>query len=137
MRYYENIRLISSTRIKDIQLIFYTTSSKVVFDVLEKKVNDINREVALLQVLRNIILKFVDQIKRVDLNTDADVKRLYERAAKVEKVIYGAQDFLWFEEDMKQSGFGLEDWVTAEETSPYDLIKFRGIICHYHIGKRR
>ncbi|MDE7352223.1 MAG: MerR family transcriptional regulator [Acetatifactor sp.] len=116
LRYYEDMGLISSTRsgdyayrmydkqavkrleqililrklnisIKDIQLIFQTASSEIVLEVLEKKVEDIDGEVALLQDLKDIILEFVGQIKRADFSRDADVKRLYERAQKVESRI--------------------------------------------------
>ena len=224
LRYYEDIGLISSTRsgdyayrlydkqaikrleqilvlrklnisIKDIQLIFQTNSSEVVLEVLGKKVKDIDGEVALLQDLRNIVLEFIEQIRQADFGRDADVKRLYERASKVEssianisydgnaskinrlldvtdklkkapevriiqinpfkafssgadtienvmgafqqwqeehnhlvkKMIYGAPDFLWFEEDMKAVWiWAVEDWVTPKDTDPYELIEFEG-----------
>lgn len=204
LRYYEDMGLISSTRskdyayrlydkqaikrleqililrklnisIKDIQLIFHTTSSEAVLDVLGKKLEDIDGEVALLQDLRDIIREFVERIKQADFSRDTDVKRLYERAAKVErtdrlkkapevrivqinpfkafssgadtvenvmgtfqswqeahnhlvrKMIYGAPDFLWFEEDMKAVWiWAVEDWVTEEDTVPYNLIEFEG-----------
>lgn len=116
LRYYEDMGLISSTRsndyayrlydkqaikrleqililrklnisIKDIRLIFQTASSEVVLDVLKKKVEDIDGEVALLQDLKDIILEFVEQIRQMDFSRDTDVKRLYERAAKVESRI--------------------------------------------------
>ncbi|MDE5700101.1 MAG: MerR family transcriptional regulator [Lachnospiraceae bacterium] len=224
LRYYESMGLIKSTRsrdyayrlydrqaikrleqililrklnisMKDIQLIFQASSSGIVLEVLGKKVEAINGEVALLQNLRDIILEFVEQIKQADFSRDDDVKRLYERAAKVEnrianisydgnasrinrlldvtdklkkapevriiqinpfrafssgadtyenvmktfqqwqvahnnlvrKMIYGAPDFLWFEEDMKAVWiWAVEEWVTEEDTKPYELIEFEG-----------
>ena len=42
--------------IKDIQLIFQASGSEIVLEVLGRKVEDIDGEVALLQDLRNIIL---------------------------------------------------------------------------------
>ncbi len=224
LRYYESMGLIKSTRsrdyayrlydrqaikrleqililrklnisMKDIQLIFQASSSGIVLEVLGKKVEAINGEVALLPNLRDIILEFVEQIKQADFSRDDDVKRLYERAAKVEnrianisydgnasrinrlldvtdklkkapevriiqinpfrafssgadtyenvmetfqqwqeahnnlvrKMIYGAPDFLWFEEDMKAVWiWAVEDWVTEEDTKPYELIEFEG-----------
>ena len=199
LRYYEDMGLISSIRsedyayrmydkqaikrleqililrklnisIKDIRLIFQTNSSEVILDVLGKKVEHIDGEVALLQDLKDIILEFTGQIKKADFSRDVDVKSLYERAAKVEsritniriiqinpfkafssgadtienvmgvfqewqeehnhlvrKMIYGAPDFLWFEEDMKAVWiWAVEDWVTEEETNPYELITFEG-----------
>ena len=224
LRYYEDMGLIKSTRstdyayrlydkqaikrleqililrklnisIKDIQLIFQASGSEVVLEVLGKKVEDIDGEVALLQDLRDIIMEFIRQIKQADFGGDADVKRLYEKAAKAEsrianisyegnasernrllevtdklkkapevrivqinpfkafssgadtvenvmgafqqwqeahnhlvrKMIYGAPDFLWFEEDMKAVWiWAVEDWVTKEDTAPYELIEFEG-----------
>lgn len=181
--------------IKDIQLIFQASGSEIVLEVLGRKVEDIDGEVALLQDLRNIILEFIEQIKMADFSRDADIKRLYERAAKAErrianisyegntsginrlldvtdklkkvpevrivqinpfkafssgedtienvmgtflqwqeehnnlvkKMIYGAPDFLWFEENMKAVWiWAVEDWVTKEDTAPYELIEFEG-----------
>lgn len=214
LRYYEDMGLISSTRSRDYAYRLYdkqavrrleqilvlrklnkTNSSEVVLEVLGKKVEDIDGEVALLQDLRNIVLEFIEQIRQVDFGRDDDVKRLYERASKVEsrianisydgnaskinrlldvtdrlkkapevriiqinpfkafssgadtienvmgafqqwqeehnhlvkKMIYGAPDFLWFEEDMKAVWiWAVEDWVTEEDTIPYELIEFEG-----------
>lgn len=226
LRYYEDMGLLSSTRsedyayrlydenaikrleqililrklnisIKDIQRIFSTSGSEVVLEVLGKKTEDIDGEVALLHELKEIILEFVRQIKQADFSRDSDVKMLYERAAKIEnrivnvsydgnpaksnvnrlldvtdqlkkapevriiqinpfkafssgvdtidhvfgnfqqwqeshnhlvkKMMYGAPDFLWFEEGMKAVWiWAVEDWVTKEDTTPYDLIEFEG-----------
>lgn len=181
--------------IKDIQLIFQTSGSEIVLDVLRKKVADIDGEVVLLQDLKDIILEFVEQVRQADFSRDADVKRLYERAAAVEnrianisydgntskvrrlldvtdklkkipevriiqinpfkafssgvdtienvmgtfqqwqeehnhfvrKMLYGAPDFLWFEGDGKAVWiWAVEDWVTEEDTIPYELIEFEG-----------
>lgn len=70
--------------IKDIQLIFQAAGSDTVLDVLGRKVEDINHEVALLRDLRDIILEFIEQIRKMDFSSDSDVKLLYERAATVE-----------------------------------------------------
>lgn len=116
LRYYEDMGLIKSTRsmdyayrlydkqaikrleqililrklnisIKDIQLIFQASSSEILITVLEKKAKDIDKETALLRDLRNIILEFIKQIKKVDFGRDSDVKRLYEKASKIENQI--------------------------------------------------
>lgn len=73
--------------IKDIRFIFQAPDSETVLDVLGRKVNDIDGEVALLQDLKNIILEFIGQIKQADFSQDADIKRLYDKAAKVENRI--------------------------------------------------
>lgn len=41
----------------------------------------------MLQDLRDIILEFIGQINQADFSQDADGKRLYEKAAKVQKRI--------------------------------------------------
>lgn len=116
LRYYEDMGLINSTRsedyayrlydknaikrleqililrklnisIKDIQRIFSASGSEMVLEVLGKKAEDIDGEVALLHELKEIILEFVQQIKQADFSRDSDVKMLYERAAKIENRI--------------------------------------------------
>lgn len=45
----------------------------------------------------------------------------------IKKLLYGAPDFLWFEEDMKAVWiWALEDWVTEKDTYPYEIIEFEG-----------
>ena len=206
LRYYEDMGLITSTRsndyayrlydeiavkrleqilvlrklnisIKDIQSIFNTTGSEAVLEVLGKKVNDIDGEVALLHELKEIVLEFIHQIEQADFGNDSDVNKLYQKAKEIEgqltnvsysgnpsnsnrlfevaekmkkapevrviqinpfrafssgldtidnvmgtfqqwqeehnhlvkKLIYGAPDFLWFEEDMRA------EWIWAVE----------------------
>lgn len=116
LRYYEDMGLIKSTRsadyayrlydkqaikrleqililrklnisIKDIQLIFQTSGSEILIAVLEKKAKDIDEKTALLRELRNIILEFIGQIKKADFDRDSDVKKLYEKASKIENQI--------------------------------------------------
>jgi DNA-binding transcriptional MerR regulator len=113
LRYYEDMGLIISTRsddyayrlydeaavkrleqilvlrklnisIKDIQRVFNTTGSDVVLEVLGKKVNDIDEEVALLHELKEIVLGFIQQIEQIDFNSNANVKMLYEKAKEIE-----------------------------------------------------
>lgn len=180
--------------IKDIQLIFQAAGSETVLEVLGRKVEDINEEVALLRDLRDIILEFIDEIREMDFSNDADIKRLYEKAATVEtrmenipykgnasqvnrlfdiseklkkapevrivqinpfkafssgadtienvmgpfqewqeahnhlvrKMMYGAPDFLWFEEDKATWIWAVEDGVTQADVAPYELIEFEG-----------
>lgn len=116
LRYYEDMGLIKSTRssdyayrlydkqalkrleqililrrlnisIKDIQLIFQASGTETVLDVLGKKVNEIDDEVALLQDLKDIILEFIEQIRQADFSRNDDIKKLYEKAANVENHI--------------------------------------------------
>lgn len=224
LRYYEDMGLITSTRsndyayrlydeiavkrleqililrklnisIKDIQRIFNTSGSEAVLEVLGKKVDDIDGEVALLHELKEIVLEFIRQIEQADFGNDSDVKNLYEKAKEmkvqlvnvsysgnpsnrnrlldvaekmkrapevriiqinpfkafssgldsidnvmgtfqqwqeehnhlVKKLIYGAPDFLWFEEDMRAVWiWAVEDWVTEADVEPYEIIEFKG-----------
>ncbi|MDR0884077.1 MAG: MerR family transcriptional regulator [Oscillospiraceae bacterium] len=116
LRYYEDMGLLQSTRsadyayrlydetamkrleqililrklsisIKDIQRIFQTAGSEVVLEVLSKKVEDIDGEVALLQELKDIVLDFIHQIEQADFGKDADIKRLYEKTKEIERQI--------------------------------------------------
>ena len=113
LRYYEDMGLITSTRsndyayrlydesaikrleqililrrlnisIKDIKRVFDTPGSNVVLEVLDKKVSDIDGEVALLHELKEIVLEFIRQIKNADFSNDGDVKLLYEKAKDIE-----------------------------------------------------
>ncbi len=113
LRYYEDMGLISSTRsddyayrmydesavrrieqililrklnisIKDIQRIFNTSSSDIVLEVLEKKVQNIDDEVALLHELKDIVLDFIREIERVDFTDNSDIKLLYDKAKELE-----------------------------------------------------
>ncbi|MCL2079489.1 MAG: MerR family transcriptional regulator [Oscillospiraceae bacterium] len=113
LRYYEDMGLIVSTRstdyayrlydetaikrleqvlilrklnisIRDIQRIFSASGSEVVLEVLDKKVQNIDDEVALLHELKEIVLGFIQQIEKMDFNSDANVKMLYEKAKEIE-----------------------------------------------------
>ena len=113
LRYYEDMGLINSTRkddyayrlydesaikrleqililrrlnisIKDIRRVFSTPGSDIVLEVLDKKVNDIDDEVALLHELKEIVLEFIRQIKDADFSKESDVKLLYEKAKNIE-----------------------------------------------------
>ncbi len=113
LRYYEDMGLITSTRkddyayrlydesaikrleqililrrlnisIKDIRRVFGSPGSDVVLEVLDKKIGDIDDEVALLHELKEIILSFIKQIKDSDFSKESDVKLLYEKAKDIE-----------------------------------------------------
>lgn len=113
LRYYEDMGLITSTRsndyayrlydeaaikrleqililrklnisIRDIQRIFNSSGSEVVLEVLGKKVENIDDEVALLHELKEIVLEFIHQIENADFGNQSDVKMLYEKAKEIE-----------------------------------------------------
>jgi DNA-binding transcriptional MerR regulator len=113
LRYYEDMGLINSARnndyayrmydetaikrleqililrklnisVKDIQRIFSDSGSEVVLEVLGKKVQNIDDEVALLHELKEIVLDFIHEIERVNFNDASDIKLLYDKAKEVE-----------------------------------------------------
>ena len=113
LRYYEDMGLITSTRsddyayrmydetairqleqililrklnisIKDIQRVFSASNSNVVLEVLGKKVQNIDDEVALLHELKEIVLDFIREIERVNFADNADIKQLYDKAKEIE-----------------------------------------------------
>ena len=113
LRYYEDMGLLSSTRsddytyrmydesaikrleqililrklnisIRDIQRIFNTSSSDIVLEVLEKKVQNIDDDIALLHELKDIVLDFIHEVERIDFANNSDIKLLYEKAKEIE-----------------------------------------------------
>lgn len=113
LRYYEDMGLIQSTRsadyayrlydetavhrleqililrklnisIKDIQRIFNAPGSEVVLEVLGRKVQSIDDEVALLHELKDVVLSFIRQIEQADFSNASDIKLLYEQAKHIE-----------------------------------------------------
>ncbi|MFZ5353978.1 MAG: MerR family transcriptional regulator [Bacillota bacterium] len=113
LRYYEDMGLLSSTRsddytyrmydenairrleqililrklnisIKDIQRVFNTSGSEVVLEVLGKKVQNIDDEVALLHELKEIVLDFIREIEHVNFADNSDIKLLYNKAKEIE-----------------------------------------------------
>jgi len=113
LTYYEDIGLISSTRsgdyayrmydeeavkrleqvlilrklnisIKDIKRIFDTPGSSAVLEVLGKKTQNIDEEIALLYELKGIITDFIREIESVNFANNADVKLLYDKAREIE-----------------------------------------------------
>ena len=110
LRYYEDMGLIRSTRndeyayrlydetavkkieqililrklnisIRDIQHIFNAPGSDVVLEVLGKKVQNIDNEIALLYELKDIMMEFIRQIEKIDFCSDSGIKMLYDKAA--------------------------------------------------------
>ena len=70
--------------IKDVQRVFSASSSEAVLEVLGKKVQNIDDDVALLHELKEIVLEFIRKIEQIDFGNDTDVKTLYEKAKEIE-----------------------------------------------------
>ena len=70
--------------IADIGKIFAASNSEVVLGVLDRKVATIDNEVAHLHELKEIVLKFIHQLRQVDFYNDNDVKLLFDKAGEIE-----------------------------------------------------
>jgi len=70
--------------IGDIKEIFEANNSDSVLSVLDRKLDDIDSEVAMLHELKEIVLEFINQIRKIDFHNDAEVKLLFERASVIE-----------------------------------------------------
>ncbi|WP_438445122.1 MerR family transcriptional regulator [Gorillibacterium sp. sgz5001074] len=113
LRYYEDMGLLSSTRsddytyrmydenavrrleqililrklnisIRDIQRVFSTSGSDVVLEVLGKKVQNIDDDIAILHELKEIVLDFIRDIEQVNFADNSDIKLLYNKAKEIE-----------------------------------------------------
>jgi len=78
--------------VKDIKRIFETESNSVILEVLNNKVENIDNEVALLQELKEIVMKFIEQIKKADFKNETDIKLLYQKAKEIETQLTNADD---------------------------------------------
>jgi len=116
LRYYEKMGLIKSTRcessgyrlydeaalhclkqililrkmnisIGDISRVFAAKNSDTLLAVLDKKVDNIDNEVALLHDIKKIVLEFIRQIRQVDFHNDTDVKMLFDKATEIETTL--------------------------------------------------
>ncbi|MEK4699438.1 MerR family transcriptional regulator [Solibacillus sp. FSL R7-0668] len=76
--------------IKDIQRIFDSSGSGVVLDVLGKKVDTIDDEVALLYELKELVMDFIKEIERINFTDHSDIKQLYSKAKEIETQIVNA-----------------------------------------------
>jgi len=70
--------------IKDIKQIFDAPGSQVVLEVLGKRADGIDSEIALLHELREIILDFINHIKNADFRNESEVQKLYNKAQSIE-----------------------------------------------------
>jgi len=70
--------------IGDIKKIFASDSVGAMLSVLEKKLADIDSDVAQLHKLKKIVLDFIQQIWEVNFYNDSDVKLLFDRARAFE-----------------------------------------------------
>ncbi|MCL2406777.1 MAG: MerR family transcriptional regulator [Defluviitaleaceae bacterium] len=73
--------------IKDIHIIFNSSGSDIVLDVLGKKIDDIDGEISLLHELKHIISSFVNHFRKIDFNKESDIKLLFEKAKEIEQQI--------------------------------------------------
>ena len=149
LRYYEDMELLSSTRsddyayrlydeaavrrleqililrklnisIKDIRRVFNAPGAEIVLEVLNKKVGDIDDEVALLHELKEIILEFIRQIKDADFGNDSDIKLLYEKARDIESFLDVTKK-LEKKPDIVRKAHFYQIWNVSDSAGAYGL----------------
>ncbi|MCL2546754.1 MAG: hypothetical protein FWE06_06115, partial [Oscillospiraceae bacterium] len=65
-------------------------NSEAVLSVLDRKVDDIDSEVALLHELKEIVLEFIRQMRQADFHNETDVKMLFDKAIEIETSLTSA-----------------------------------------------
>ncbi|MCL2546759.1 MAG: MerR family transcriptional regulator [Oscillospiraceae bacterium] len=70
--------------IADIGQIFSANNSDAVLSVLDRKVDDIDNEVAHLHELKEIVLEFIHQMRQADFHNASDIKMLFDKAVEIE-----------------------------------------------------
>lgn len=99
------------------------SNGKRLLDVTEKMKKA--PEVRIIQI--NPFRAFTSGLDTIDNVMGTFQQWQEERNHFVKNQMYGAPDFLWFEEDMKAVWiWAVEDWVTKADVEPYDIIEFKG-----------
>ncbi|MCL2707606.1 MAG: MerR family transcriptional regulator [Defluviitaleaceae bacterium] len=76
--------------IRDIKRVFNADGPGAVLEVLGKKVDSIDNDVAMLRELREIIADFIREIERADFSGSSEIKMLYDKAREIETKFIGA-----------------------------------------------
>ncbi len=116
--------------IRDIRRIFSASGSDVVLDVLGKKVQNIDDEVALLHELKDVVLEFIRQIEKVDFGSDSDVKLLYEKAKEIETHLTNV-DYIGKPSNVKRLLDVTEQLKKSPEVHVFKIPKFRAVSSGY------
>ena len=159
LRYYEDMGLINSTRsedyayrlydedavkrieqililrklnisIRDIQRIFSASGTDVVLDVLGKKIQNIDDEVALLHELKVVVLDFIHQIEEIDFGSESGVKMLYEKAKEIETHLTNV-DYIGKPSNVKRLLDVTEQLIRTPEVHVVKIPNFRAISSGY------
>lgn len=73
--------------IKDIKHIFDSQNSDSILEILGKKIENIDDEIALLDELRDIVADFIQEIERIGFERNSDIQHLYRKAKEIETQI--------------------------------------------------
>ena len=106
--------------IKDIGHIFSANNSAAVLNVLDRKVEDIDSEVALLHELKEIVLEFIRQMRRADFHNESDVKLLFDKAMEIETSLAPLLDTS-AQVDESIASVAVED---KQQHNPHKLVNF-------------
>jgi len=124
LRYYEKMGLLSSSRdnnsgyrlydeaalarlrqiivfrkmnisIGDIRKIFASNDSSTLLSILDKRAVDIDSEVAELYELKELVLEFLKQLRKIDFGNNEEVKHLFNKAMELEtSLVVNSEDKL-------------------------------------------
>jgi len=121
LRYYEKMGLLSSSRddssgyrlydeaalarlqqiivfrkmniaISDIRKIFDSNDSGTLLSILHTRAVDIDSEVAELYELKELVLDFIQQLRKIDLGNNEEVKYLFNKATELETSLIASSD---------------------------------------------
>jgi len=73
--------------IKDIAEIFAANNSDAVLSVFDKKIHDIDNDMAQLHELKEIVLEFVRHLRQANFQNEADIKMLFDKAIEIETTL--------------------------------------------------
>ena len=73
--------------IKDIAEVFAANNSDTVLSVFDKKIHDIDNDIAQLYELKEIVLEFVRHLRQADFQNEVDITMLFNKAIEIEASI--------------------------------------------------
>jgi len=112
----------------------------VVLQVLDKKVDDIDNEVAILHELKELVLEFIRQMREADFHNEADVKTLFDKAVAIETSLATGSPII---AELLDTSSHIDDNITSiavedkQENNPQTLVSMEIVRCgpYRFIGK--
>ena len=73
--------------IKDIKMLFASSDSDTLLKILMKKVTDIDEEVSVLHEMKKLVIEFIEQVKKIDINNRENIVKIYDKLMRLEHQI--------------------------------------------------